>query len=689
MNQLSNFLTETQIRAELRLTKIIPGTKVATQTASMFSPEAAFVYFADERRAAKLAKLVRANSALTYEQLDETPQVKGTTLNRKADLLIENGWSRDGVRDVKYEPPWPWDANGRSFSFHMHAWEHLTVLLAAHSANGRLDCLRIAERSADEWLERYQKPLLSADDITDSLDQAQSDTERMAWYDMAVGQRLQRMSYLADVLIRDETTDNGKVQLLFQSIVFHHELLSRDSFFVSHNNHGFYQAIGQLASAHRFRMIPGFDRYISKATNRLAEMLEKSFFATGPHKEHSPTYHSMVLGSALGARDAGLVSDPQVLDRLAKAEKALGWMIQPDNTLVPFGDSTPKPRLYLEDQLVLFQDHGLKQLLRGDQFSSAVPQGLVSYEDAGYVFARRAVSVTGEAELTNAYFAQSAGFHSRVHKHADHLNFVWYDRGASIFTDPARYGYVGKTQLGDELSEQGFYYSDPKRIYVERTRAHNCVEIDSQDHPRKKTKPFGSALRHATEYDGLWATLSEVRFPGQIRHFRVLCCRPSHFIVAIDWLQDGNGTEHDFRQWFQLAPGWEAYRQGGQIVAKHAKLDLSLCGLALADGVAAEPVSGQTEPELQGWISDDHLSLVPATSLHWEALATPKAKFMTLFSLSKSVKPLSSSVSDGFTTMTAVWVDERGRNDLRVERKSATNELSVSFKNLPERSTGM
>ena len=94
-------------------------------------------------------------------------------------------------------------------------------------------------------------------------------------------------------------------------------------------------------------------------------MMDKSFFSSGPHMEHSPAYHSMVLGSALGAREAGLVRDASVLALLHKAEEALSWMIQPDNSLVPFGDTIPKPRVYSEDQLIFFQDHHLKKLLRG------------------------------------------------------------------------------------------------------------------------------------------------------------------------------------------------------------------------------------------------------------------------------------------------------------------------------------
>jgi hypothetical protein len=37
-------------------------------------------------------------------------------------------------------------------------------------------------------------------------------------------------------------------------------------------------------------------------------------------------------------------------------------------------------------------------------------------------------------------------------------------------------------------------YSDPNRIYVETTRAHNTVEIDGLSHPRRNVQPYGSGL---------------------------------------------------------------------------------------------------------------------------------------------------------------------------------------------------
>ncbi|SFQ13225.1 heparinase II/III family protein [Nitratireductor indicus] len=652
--------------------------KSVDQHPNMFSPDAEAVFFSDEESINFFSRLIATYPLRPFEQLDERPSVPGPALTKKVERLIKEGWSRDGIDNVPLSPPLPWDQHNRSFSFHIHAWEPISRILTAYEDKKDEKFIKVCIAFCDDWIEKFQKPLLSGRNIDTSVEKALNNNDTMAWYDMAVGQRIQRFSYLADILIRSTDTTLEEKDILLKTLVFHHELLSRDDFFISHNNHGFYQAVGQLASASRFAMLPGFSAYIEKANYRLEEMLKKSFFDSGPHKEHSPAYHSMVLGSVIGAREAGLISHGNLEETLIRAEEALGWMIQPDGSLVPFGDTSPTINAYLPQQVSHFRNADLKNLLTGSNRTENIPTGLKSYKEAGYVFARE---INKNSTNNFSYLSQISAFHSRVHKHADHLNFVWHDLGVNIFTDPGRYGYVGKTKLGDDLSNQGFYYSDPRRIYVEKTRAHNCVEIDGKDHQRKGAKPFGSALQFADTVAGLWITLSEVRHPTQIRHFRLLVCNPGHFIVVADWLKDGNDKHHDFRQWFQLAPGWHATLTATNTIhAHHDASHLDLVGMALADGNAGSPIQGQTEPDIQGWISDDHLSLVPATSLYWEVKDRPWTTFATIFSLSGNLDIKHSSISKSFTIISTNWIDDKGEHDLRIHRDSMTNEISASFK---------
>jgi hypothetical protein len=388
-------------------------------------------------------------------------------------------------------------------------------------------------------------------------------------------------------------------------------------------------------------------------------------------------------------------------------EEVLAWMIQPDFFLATFGDSDPRRMARNTPSSTLakrFSTPGLQYILSQRLIGAEPPAGVKPYYDAGYAFARlHAPGV--EPKFENAsYLAQIAAFHSRVHKHADHLGFIWYDRGRDILIDPGRYAYAGKTEVGSDLFNQGFWYSDPKRIYVESTRAHNCVEIDDRSYPRRSVKPWGSALRYAGEQNGLAVTDCEVTHLRSVRHRRVLVMGPGHFLLVVDWLHD-RAAAHDYRQWFQLAPAWQAESDGdgdGYVarlaaapgapeneVPEHGGPGHGAPGAAgdlppvpgqasamaetisilnlVDDNRAAPPVRGQEEPRLQGWMSDAAYSLIPTTSLCIEAIARNSGRFATLFVFgAATVDRPATRFNVTMRNGTVAWRDDRGRHALKL-----------------------
>ena len=242
-----------------------------------------------------------------------------------------------------------------------------------------------------------------------------------------------------------------------------------------------------------------------------------------------------------------------------------------------------------------------------------------------------------QPEAANAtYFAQTAAFHSRVHKQADDLSFIWYDRHRDILSDPARYAYQGRTEPRSKLARQGFWYSDPKRIYVERTRAHNCVEIDATSYPRLRSRAFGSALAYAGEQNGLLVTDCKATHMRTVRHRRIVILRPGQFLLVLDWLKDRTATR-DFRQWFSLAPQWVAERTSGaavlaQVLDENGSQLEALTVTSLIDEARAGDVAhGRSEPELLGWSSNAAFSLVPSPSFAFETLGSNTGRFAMLF----------------------------------------------------------
>lgn len=589
---------------------------------------------------------------------------------------LREGWTRDGMSIPSVLPPIDWNAHNRSFSYHLHAWDGIADLLIRHSARGGDEYFAACVAHARAWLDEFQAPLLGRD-AEWQLDALVQPVMPVEWYDMAVGLRVFRLAYMVDVMVRSDAY-TADIPLFREGMLFHLKLLRRDHFFREHSNHGLYQALGQIAAARRFPDMPGMEIDFAIGQERLSRLLAAHFSREGPHREHSPGYHYMLMGSLINARRSGFLLDSRDAEMMAAIEDAFQWMVKPDFGLATTGDTDPRILLRGEVIARLFGNEAARYIISGGSMGQAPPAGVKAYYDAGYAFARLYAPETEPTFEGASYLAQLAAFHSRVHKHADHLAFLWYDRGRDVLVDPGRYAYAGRTEAGSELFEQGFWYADPCRIYVESTRAHNCVEIDSKSYPRRRVRPFGSALRYAGEQGGLAVTDCDATYLRSVRHRRVLVMAPGHFLLVTDWLNDRTAP-HDYRQWFQLASEWSAERTPAGIVARaspaaggggdHVRQAETLQVVdVLGEHAFGEPVRGQTEPQLQGWTSDGPYSLVPSTSVCLEAKDVKMARFATLFcfgeeiAVDRAATRFNASMRNGEIT----WRDDRGLHSLRL-----------------------
>lgn len=438
-------------------------------------------------------------------------------------------------------------------------------------------------------------------------------------------------------------------------------------FFRSHNSHGLYQALGQLAASYRLTDRLPSERFRELASSRLSICLERHFFSTeGVHKEHSPGYQYMIISSLVGAARAGLLS-PDQRALVGRAEEALAWMIMPSNELAPIGDTDHKPVASACISTDELQSDALKFVFTGGNAGSSPRSGVQAYPQAGYAFARLYDPDAGQSHESASYLAHMAAYHSRVHKHADHLSFVWSEGSCNILTDPGRFGYFGRTTRGDGLYEQGFWYSDPRRVYVESTRSHNCVEVDGKSFPRLTTGTFGSALSQADMQDGMAVVDSQVVLRPSLVYRRTLILAPKEFLVVIDWLFDRRGGAHDFRQWFAMPPGWEVTNAGGGYRACNGEMRVDVREL-FAGAPRSEILLGNETP-MQGWTSLEPGSLTPSPSFNFRQMNTANAKFVTVFSLTGlPTKDMSTRSNVSMSRAVLAWRSDGGSVRLELER---------------------
>lgn len=598
-----------------------------------------------------LRATIAGRPARGLEQLGWTSRRSEEDLAASLNDLGTGRWVWGG-EELRFGRSIQWTGYSRSFEFRLHAWEPLLRLAHGYELTGNAFLYQALKGFAFDWLDSLQTPMMARGPTA----AGEAGDAEMAWYDMAVALRTYRLAWFCDAIASDEAVSGDRFELALRALYFHLAVLAREDGFSSHSNHGLYQALGQFTAARRHADLPLVEAYRLQGRERLQAVLDAQISKDGVHQEHSPGYHQMLLGTLLGARQAGLFEDILFPPDVVKMQEALSWMTAPDFTLAPIGDTDPVlagdnlgPPDALEHAPLAWQ------VSRGG-FGSPPQDGAGVYLADGYAFGR--LRPAGENDPhRSAWLAQIAGFHSRTHKHADHGSFVWHDRGRSVLTDPGRYDYGPRTAPGSPEALAGNWYANPRRVLAEATRAHNCVEIDGADYPRAKVKPFGSGLVHASIQSGGFVSECEFRH-GDVRHRRVLFMKPGQYLLALDWLSDAKGGRHDFRQYFTLAPNWlPGLLPGGYAITDSLAPSQDLVIRSLVDDVEVEPpLIGATEPRLAGWIAPGPRRFVPAPSLCFTADGRDKALFCTLFAFGTEVGVTAApQVSPTFTSAKLAW----------------------------------
>jgi hypothetical protein len=593
---------------------------------------------------AAFRRALRGHPPRPPEGIDVTPEHRAADLPARAAAMLAGGWGHAGGHLDSLRPPIAWDGHGRQFAFDLHCWAPCGLLLHAAHRHPDRGLVEAAFGFAQDWLDRFQAPVLAIEGDGAAMDAlVAASASDFAWYDMALGLRCARLAALLEAVARDPAFADPAVAGLLRALRFHLQALSSAAGFRAHSNHGIYQALGSLAAARRFPDLPGFAAWGDEAEARLTGLVLRQVTAEGVHREHSPGYHRMLLDSLRGAVQAGLVSEPVLLARIAAMEAPLSWLIAPDLTLATFGDTDLPLPLRGPGVGDLYADPSLRGQFGASERAAPPRLGTACWPEGGYAVARLLPAGTPEAaredSRRHSWFAQAAGFHSKVHKHADHLGFIWHEAGRRILTDPGRFAYAGLTEPGSELHRQGFWYADPRRIHVEETRAHNAVEVDGQSHPRR-VRPFGSALRGAGMQGPLFVTDCACRPVRGVQQWRGIVLHPGHFLLVLDWLHDASGAAHDYRQWFCVDPAWTVTLEAGGLYAGRAADGAAWRAAALFPGARpAPPQRGAAGPPMQGWISDAPHSLVPAPAFHLAAAGAGPCSFATLFVIGEVLVP--------------------------------------------------
>ena len=608
---------------------------------------------------------------IPFEELDNT--ASSHTYQNNAEKLIATGWERKNYPLVSLTPPLPWvlvSQDQRSWNFHLQSLDLIDGLLRGYSHFGEKRYIAHALPVAVDWISHHS-------------DRMRKDMSPFAWYDMSVGMRAYRLAYLYEAAEQAGLLDEAVKQQLWSSLEQHAAYLADDANIAFHNNHGYYQVAGQLAMARRFaHKSPLMAEAQIQGRERLKRMLAQQFAPDGVHREHSPDYHRMVYDTLKALIDSGLVEDEETIAFALRIEEALSWFVYPNQHIVNFGDSDDrslarKPK-EAEGKWVTPQ---MRFWVSGGKIGQAPSEHMRAFTQGGYWVVR--VPGNDPDDLNGySYLALNAAFHSRTHKHADDLSFVWFDRGHNLLVDAGRYGYIGKAEQGSELWLDGHWYSDPSRVYCESTRAHNTLEFDDRNFPRKSVKPYGSALKRWGQLDcGVFFAEAEVKQFNAIRHARILFHMPHQWLIVFDWFHDNNDVSHGVKQWVHIGHELQVLMDGDQyVVSVPGSQQVLRVASLLSGSMPSRFYIGEEKPVRQGWWSAKERDIVPNYAFAYEQGEASSGVFATLLSFSDRLEPdpVWSKVNASGKKGQLRWKDENGVHELRFERP-AEGDLSVTF----------
>lgn len=510
-------------------------------------------------------------------------------------------------------PGTPAAVAGRSSAMAFHSWTPLVPLLAAFDRGGEARYLEAALGWALEWVRH--SPVVGWDPSS------------LAWDPAVVGLRALRLGHVTDAAARSAWCDDESVAILVRSVLEHAAALEEERPPAAPVS-GLHFVAGQIALAARFPELPGMDHCLVQARRRMEHLVQCHLTSEGVLREHSPALQLQVIRVLEGMCQAGLLSRVDD-DLLSRTRESLAWFVQPDGYLVAFG-SGARVRLP-EGEEGQGPADGLRfALSRGRE--GRPPSGVArAFRASGYAVIRNGWPRGSEDFAEWSYLAQACAFHSTAGRHADDLSLVWYDRGHEILIDAGALAVPGGPVPDPEPWLDPSWSADPRRLYLESTQAHNTVQVDGRNLPRRLARPYGSALGRQGEWGGVHFVESAAHYWERISHRRLLLFRPQHWLLVVDSLWDEESDPHDFRQRFHFAPELEVHRASDGLVVRVAAWEQPLHVVSLARSEVLEAVRGQRHPELLGWACRDGRELTPCASSGFRVAGVSGHTFATLF----------------------------------------------------------
>lgn len=360
----------------------------------------------------------------------------------------------------------------RNWRYQLHALRPLDPLLLGFERSGDPAFLLAAKAIALDWIASHPQGPRGA-----QADGDEGEDGDMSWYDMGTGLRALRFAYLAQAIrsgaLRASSDERA---MLLRSVEEHAAVLSNPHFFTT-TNHGIFIVHGLMAACRVLDERADCPSRRAYARDRMIEILTTQYRPDGGHAEHSPSYHTFVLGTLERVTATGWYGfEDNHRQTLQRARQVAGWMADATGKFPNIGDSERK--LNPDAMRALPPAEGC-----GDAPAADLPRHCFGFRflpETGYAVLR---TVPNVPKTSQSSVFVTCSFFSPTHKHQDELSFEWVEGGLHVLVDSGKFAY--------ERNET--------RDYVLSRPAHNAVFFPHA--PLRRGEGGGACISSAT-FDG-------------------------------------------------------------------------------------------------------------------------------------------------------------------------------------------
>lgn len=462
---------------------------------------------------------------------------------------------------------------------------------------------------------------------------------RYSWHDHAAAGRLVYLAYVLREGVGRRLVDGRAARRLATGVLDHVDYLIADENYAAHYNHGLFADAALAIAARTLEPYEPARRWREVGSARFRKVLGATVDAADAlHLEHSPYYHWIIHGAISRFSEAAVFEGLDLPDLVRRMEESGSWLVAPDGTLPPFGD-TP------------WGAEPPASVKRDAEANS----GLRVFGSAGYAAVRRRGSC----------LIVTAAHHPTAHKHADDCSFCLYEDGLPIVID---------------AGDPGHDYGSADRRYGTSPAAHATISIDDHDWVTEGGGPYGSGMIAAAEHEGIHALLAvnPGAVPGGGEARRLFAYSPASFLIVIDLVEAT--SDQTLRRHVPLAPDLTAaVSPEGRIGIRRDGDEIATLVSFCAGDVPPEGVEvsvGRRVPQLGGWYYPGPGDPAPRCSIAFVGPGGhPRALALTPGTGGPPAPApvLSCSNRDGLTELEVTGVDER---PVRLRTDGRTLELS-------------